>query len=91
MPSLQVGAIMSIRTCKAQHGPALHCTVQVATACLLKDPAATAAANIRMLRVPAILSGNGERAAELLLLMGDNAACPDRDGFTHDMVLLFRR
>lgn len=35
--------------------------------------------------------GNGQRAAELLLLMGDNAACPDRDGFTHDMVQLFRR
>lgn len=35
--------------------------------------------------------GRGERAAELLLLMGDNALCPDREGFTSDMIHLFRR
>lgn len=29
--------------------------------------------------------------AELLLLMGNNAACPDREGFTSDMIHLFRR
>lgn len=33
--------------------------------------------------------GNGRQAANHLLAMGDNKACPDVDGFSSDMVSLF--
>lgn len=36
-------------------------------------------------------AGDGRRAAGHLLAMGDNRACPDVDGFTSDMIMLFNR
>ena len=34
--------------------------------------------------------GNGRQAAKHLLAMGNNEKCPDVDGFSSDMVTLFK-